>query len=96
VGEKLSRDELLDEFRNHRFLSNQEPTILVSVSSRLVNTLSRTLVKWCGKNENGYQFEAEPADKIFITFIDIPAPDRGLYHHAEALAEQFGDQENAG
>lgn len=95
VGEKLSMDELLAEFQKHRFLNNEEPTKLVSVSSRLINTLSRALVKWCGKNENGYRGEAEPADEIFITFIDIPAPDSGLYHHAEALAKQLGDRREA-
>jgi hypothetical protein len=53
VGEKLGNDKLLAEFQKHRFLKNTEPTALVSVSSRIVDTLSRALVKLCGKNENG-------------------------------------------
>jgi hypothetical protein len=38
----------------------------------------------------------EPADKIFISFIDIPASDSGIYHHAKVLAEQLEDEEKPG
>lgn len=94
VGERLDDDELLAEFQRHRFLNNREPTALVSVSSRFVNTLSRALVKWYGIDEDEYQVEQEPAHEIFITFIKIPAPDIGICHHARTLAEQLEDEEN--
>lgn len=87
----LKEKELLDEFRKHRFLSNREPTALVSVSSLIIRTLSCALVQWCGKDEDEYQTEPQPADEIFIAFIAVPAQDSGIYHHAKALASQLGD-----
>lgn len=93
VGEKLDNDEKLAEFQKHRFLNNTEPTALVSVSSRFINTLSRALVKWCGIDKGGYKVDQEPADEIWIAFIDILASDSGIYHHAKVLAEQLEDEE---
>jgi hypothetical protein len=90
VGQRLDEDELLAEFHKHRFINNKEPTALVSVSSRIVNTLSRALVKWRGIDEDEYQVESEPADETWIAFIAVPAEDSGIYyHHARALARQL-------
>lgn len=94
VGKKLEKKELLEEFQKHRRHNNTEPTALVSVSSRIVSTLSRALVKNRGVDEDGNQVKQEPAEAIWIAFIAVPDPGSGIYHHARSLAEQLGDGVN--
>jgi hypothetical protein len=43
--ESLSHAEVLEEFRIHSDRGNREPTALVSVSVRIVDTLSRAFYK---------------------------------------------------
>lgn len=54
VGKKFKKKDLLAEFQRHRHLNNTELTALVSVSSRIVNTLSRELAKnrWIDRDGN--------------------------------------------
>jgi hypothetical protein len=93
VGEKLGGDMLLREFQNHSFHSQHRNlrkkllrTALVSVSDRIIDTLSRALVKWQGLEE----IEPEPADQIWVVFIAVPGPDSGIYHHGKDLAGKIG------
>lgn len=62
---ELSSYDLLDEFRNHaeRWRSDR-PTALVSTSSRIVDTLLRAFTK--------HYTEREPAEDIWIVFLELP------------------------
>lgn len=84
-GPPLSTTQLHEEFRKHANLYNNEPTALVSVSNRIIDTLRRALVKYFRDGES-------PTD-IWIAFINVPAtrsqtPPRT--HAAEQLAEYCG------
>jgi hypothetical protein len=85
--ESLSSDELLEEFSRHSDKYNEEPTRLVSVSSRIVDTLARACYKHYQQNE--------PAENVWIVFISDPADvagegDAAVVRHAEILAEYCG------
>ncbi|KAI4909264.1 hypothetical protein J4E90_007961 [Alternaria incomplexa] len=74
-------DDLLPEFINHLVLHTTKPTALVSVSSRMIDTLRRAFNK-CYK-------DGEDASQIWIAFFYVPYADEYAYHHAEDLAEKF-------
>ena len=57
--------QLLDEFRNHADKLSEVPTALVSVSSRIVDTLNRAIYL--------YLVAGEHPCHIWIAFIEIPA-----------------------
>ncbi|GAD98948.1 predicted protein [Paecilomyces variotii No. 5] len=83
-GTPLTREDLLAEFRSHMVLGEKRPlTALVSVSDRIVDTLSRALSK-CRKGES--------ADQIWIAFIGVPNSETSIYHHAEVLAEELEER----
>jgi hypothetical protein len=82
-GDPLSRTDLRDEFRKHANKYNREPTALVSVSDRIVDTVKRAFEK---KYEDG----ESPAD-ISVAFIEIPAAtheEPARVHAARLLAEE--------
>lgn len=84
-GDALSRAALLYEFRNHRDKWNREPTALVSVSDRIVDTVKRAFDK-------RYENRESKAD-IWIAFIEIPAAKHEIPrrpHAAQRLAEECG------
>lgn len=64
-SDPLSRTELHDEFRNHASRWNREPTALVSVSDRIVDTVKRAFDKHYDGGES-------PGD-IWVAFIEVPA-----------------------
>ena len=76
-------DNLLPEFINHLTLQTTRPTALVSVSSRMIDTLRRAFNKY-------YEYREDPS-QIWIAFIYVPNVDKhaGAYHHAMGLAERF-------
>lgn len=85
MGNQLAPDELLDEFEKHQDRWNQEPTALVSVSDRIVDTLKRAL-------EMHYE-DLESPSKIQVVFIEVPEPESKstpTIHHARQLAEDCG------
>ncbi|ETS77430.1 hypothetical protein PFICI_11304 [Pestalotiopsis fici W106-1] len=88
-SQPLSRNELLREFECHSVRHNKEPTALVSVSSRIVDTVNRAYeLHWDG----------EPAARVWIVFISEPAHDTGrasaIYPYAaEALAKNCDKKE---
>lgn len=85
-GSPLSDADLLEEFRKHADKRNREPTALVSVSERIIDTMTRALNKYYGDGES-------PTD-IWIAFIEFPAdgtnesPSR--LHPASKLARDCG------
>lgn len=85
TGPPLSGDELLAEFRRHASLTNRIPTALVSVSSRIVDTIYRAFKKHYVDGES-------PAD-IWVVFIEAPAEGNGppaRLHSARELARSTG------
>ncbi|KAJ9130179.1 hypothetical protein NKR23_g12317 [Pleurostoma richardsiae] len=77
----LSRAQLLDDFQKHADRI-EEPTALVSVSDRLVDTVKRAYDK---HSEND-----SPAD-IWVAFIEVPATAASpRLHAAQDLAEDCG------
>ncbi|PQE12418.1 hypothetical protein CJF31_00000652 [Rutstroemia sp. NJR-2017a BVV2] len=87
-GESLSHADVLDEFRIHSDKDNREPTALVSVSVRIVDTLTRAFYK--------HHMDDEPAGDIWFVFIEVPintTPDSGesgRIHSARSLADDCG------
>jgi hypothetical protein len=82
-GDPLADAALLYEFRNHANIWNREPTALVSVSSRIVDTLKRAFDK-C------YENDESPQD-IWIAFIEVPPAINNVptqFHLAQVLAEK--------
>jgi hypothetical protein len=77
---RLSDDELYTEFSSHVLYPTKKPTALISVSSRIIDTLRRAF----GKFHN----DGEKPDQIWIAFVHVPDEDTHLYHHAEGLAYQ--------
>jgi hypothetical protein len=76
----LTPASLLDEFKRHRILGNQEPTALVSVTDRPLEAVHRALAK--------YYLDVECPGTIWIVVIRVPRggiPQR--LHHAKELAE---------
>lgn len=87
-SEALSQRELLDEFLNHPDRQSQHPTRLVSVSSRMVDTIKRAF--------DIHYRDNEPAASIWIVFISEPGPpdvgeDEIIVHHAEMLARSLAE-----
>lgn len=62
--DRLSNVELLNEFKNHANSLSEFPTALVSVSSRIIDTLSRAF--------NLYFENGERLSDIYIIFVKIP------------------------
>ena len=91
LPDQLSRGRLLDEFRSHSILHQEEHTALVSVSTRIIDTVARAWNKYQRGNES-------PAD-IWICFIEDPAAldepldKRVRCHRAEPLARDCGHAE---
>ncbi|PMD63140.1 uncharacterized protein K444DRAFT_329003 [Hyaloscypha bicolor E] len=82
-GDPLSPTDLLDEFRKHADRYNREPTALVSVSDRIVDTVKRAFDKRYGNGES-------PAD-TWVAFIEIPSiihENPGRVHASRRLAEE--------
>ncbi|KAK3934720.1 hypothetical protein QBC46DRAFT_399090 [Diplogelasinospora grovesii] len=84
----LSGTELLGEFRKHADKWNREPTALVSVSDRIIDTVKRAFDKHYNDGEI-------PRD-IWVVFVEVPAtihetPAR--VHAARRLAEECEDLE---
>ncbi|KAH6865510.1 hypothetical protein BKA58DRAFT_389637 [Alternaria rosae] len=74
-------DNLLTEFINHLNLRTTYPTALVSVSSRILDTLRRAF--------NKFYEDREYPSQIWIAFIYVPNADKHVrYHHAEGLARK--------
>lgn len=83
TGNALTHAELLDEFRKHADLRNREPTALISVSSRIIDTMQRAF-------EKCYTYDESPAD-IWIAFIKCPSTGHESptsLHAAQHLAEE--------
>jgi hypothetical protein len=80
----LSQADLLDEFRLHASISNREPTALVSVSDRIVDTVKRAFDKH-------YEDDESAAD-IWFAFIEVP-PNEKAIHSVKELAEKCGLKE---
>jgi hypothetical protein len=82
-GNWLSGTEPLGEFILHSDKDNRVPTALVSVSVRIVDTLTRAF--------NKHHVDREPAGAIWIVFIEVPihnTPDSCPMHSAKRLADQ--------
>lgn len=80
TGNALTHAELLDEFRNHAKKQSKEPTALISVSSRIVDTVQRAFQEYYGYGQS-------PED-IWIAFIKVPVTVQ--LHAAQHLAEECG------
>jgi hypothetical protein len=86
TGYQLTHSQLLFEFKKHKELSNRQPTALVSVSNRLIDTLTRALKKHYDRDEH--------PSNIWVAFIEIPddpEPESVRPHSALNLAEQCGE-----
>ncbi|KAG6365709.1 hypothetical protein INS49_007320 [Diaporthe citri] len=66
-GSPLSDADLLEEFRKHADIENREPTALVSVSERIIDTMKRALDK--------YYLDGESPADIWVAFVEFPADD---------------------
>ncbi|KAF2174704.1 hypothetical protein K469DRAFT_685758 [Zopfia rhizophila CBS 207.26] len=84
-AQRLSKQALRVEFKNHLQLDATVPTALVSVSSRIIDTLRRAF--------NKLYEDKESPNQIWIAFVHVPDSDKNVYHHAENLAEQCGYKE---
>ncbi|UKZ84834.1 uncharacterized protein TrAFT101_000722 [Trichoderma asperellum] len=79
----LTHAELLGEFLKHANRHNREPTALISVSSRIIDTIQRAFKKY-------YAYDESPED-IWIAFIKAPATGHESptsLHAAQHLAEE--------
>jgi hypothetical protein len=77
--------ELLHEFQNHADQDSEEPTALISVSTRIIDTLNRALSLHLVNGER-------PSD-IWIAFIEVSAATSATsatVHPAQPLAEAIG------
>lgn len=87
TGPPLAHDDLLDDFERHRDLENRQATALVSVSERIVDTLSRAL--------GLHHTYGVPFHDIWIAFVEVPDAENkhrktsARTHRAEALAKQL-------
>ena len=86
-GDPQTSLDLLSEFRRHTLLSNSDPTALISVSDRIVDTVRRAF-------ERCYNDDEHPMD-IWITFIGVPSAMRTSatafqIYSAKELAEKSG------
>lgn len=83
-NEPLTRESLLSEFRNHADMSSEQSTALVSISDRIIDTMSRAFAK--------RDDDHEPTDEIWIVFIKGSAvsEDNIKVHSAAELARRCG------
>lgn len=85
-GGPLRDADLVEEFQNHAVMWNREPTALVSVSKRIIDTVKRAL-------EKHFRNDESPAD-IWIAFIEVPDDSNHenpiRIHPARKLAEKCG------
>lgn len=79
----LSDEQLLEEFERHSHLDNRTPTALVSVSSRIIDTIKRAYELFHNRRDN--------PDEIWIIFIDVPNSCDVRLHSAQSLAEKLLD-----
>jgi hypothetical protein len=82
-GDPLSRMDLRNKFRKHANRCNREPTALVPVSNRIVNTVKRAFKK--------HYEDGESLVDIFVAFIEIPAAtheEPARVHTIRLLAEE--------
>jgi hypothetical protein len=82
-GDPLSQTDLRDEFRKHANRYNREPTALVSVSDRILDTVKRAFEK--------HYTDGESPPDIFVALIEIPAAtleEPARVHAARLLAEE--------
>ncbi|KAL7942622.1 hypothetical protein V8C42DRAFT_331480 [Trichoderma barbatum] len=89
TGDALTHIELLDEFRNHAKSWSKEPTALISVSNRIIDTIRRAFEKY-------YTHDELPGD-IWIAFIKVPTAvheSATSVHAAQSLAEECEYQES--
>uniref|UniRef100_A0A8H7K7U8 DUF7587 domain-containing protein n=1 Tax=Bionectria ochroleuca TaxID=29856 RepID=A0A8H7K7U8_BIOOC len=70
---------LLGEFQNHANKYNEEPTALVSVSNRIIDTLNRAF--------HMHLVDGEDLSDIWVAFIEVPAAASAMVHRARPLAE---------
>ncbi|TGO57504.1 hypothetical protein BOTNAR_0200g00020 [Botryotinia narcissicola] len=81
-----SHINLEQEFRNHRHLSNREPTGLVSVTTSIIRALKTAFNKHYRDGEN-------PAE-IWIAFIEVPDRELDVCHSAQEIARRRHDQDS--
>jgi hypothetical protein len=79
---RLSENDLQSEFDNHILQDQAVPTALVSVSTRVIDTLRRAFNKLYKDNES--------PDQIWIAIFHVPNEDsdKKTHHHAEDLARK--------
>lgn len=80
TGPRLSKSDLLSNFKKHIIFDPNIGTALVSATDRPIEALHRAFVKY-------YNHKEEPSD-IYIAIVSVPESenDRLPYHHAERLA----------
>ncbi|KAJ4421332.1 hypothetical protein N0V82_003843 [Gnomoniopsis sp. IMI 355080] len=78
----FSRDQLLTEFQKHADLWQQDPTGLVSVSDRIIDTLQRAFQRY-------YEYGEDPAS-IWIVLIEKESVGERSPHSASELARECG------
>ncbi|THV47738.1 hypothetical protein BGAL_0291g00020 [Botrytis galanthina] len=79
-----SHINLEGEFKNHRNLSNREPTALVSVTTSIIRALKIAF--------NKHYRDDEKRAGIWIALIEVPDRDKDLYHSAQEIARRCHDQ----
>lgn len=81
-GDPLSYSDLLEDFQKHANMGNREPTALVSVSDRIVDTVKRAFDK--------HYVDGDSLKEIWIAFIELPLgmnQDAPRIHSGKELAE---------
>lgn len=87
-GDPLTIARLDEEFQNHSQMYSRDPTALVSVSNRIIDTISRAWAK--------HYNEGESPEDIWIAFIEAPAASGASHrppariHPAERLGKECG------
>jgi hypothetical protein len=79
AGSVLDRCQLLREFNNHRFLTREVPTALVSTTCSPVLALKRAFATSKGQD----------IEDTGILIIQVPADNAVVFHHAQQLAEEL-------
>jgi hypothetical protein len=79
---RLSHTCLQHEFESHMRIDATAPTALISVSTRIVDTVQRAF--------NRYYRDLEDPRQIWIAFIFVPDSEKQIYYHAEDLARTYG------
>jgi len=94
VEQRLFIHELLSEFIKHqkgpRYIHEEIDheclTALISVTVNFTDALRRAFEKY---------YEGDSPNRIWIVFISVPHKDRSIYHHAEHLAREIGQDKTA-